>query len=188
VRVNGAYILMGLLYGEGDPIKTTLISVRCGKDSDCNPSNALGILLTSIGLKHVPGIFKDGVNNDRTFSHSPYNLPKLYDLCFELTKKAVVKMGGKVIEEQGGYFLIPVQAAKPSPYFSAARPEAVPADHRFTAEEMAQINVETSELEKDFEAVFPGWKLTNCAHVFKVGLPSARGSGPRKSFTTHPHL
>jgi hypothetical protein len=49
VRVNGAYLVMGLLYGEGDPIQTTLISARCGKDSDCNPSNALGILFTSMG-------------------------------------------------------------------------------------------------------------------------------------------
>jgi len=186
VRVNGAYLVMGLLYGEGDPIKTTIISARCGKDSDCNPSNALGILFTSWGLEKVPGIFKDGAKMDAAFSHSPYTLPKLYDLCFELAKKAVVKEGGKVIQENGGYFLLPVQAAKPSPYFSAARPEAVPSDYRFTPEEMAQIKVETSELEMNFEAVFPGWKLTNCAQVANTGLPVLGSGAINAAFITHP--
>jgi len=186
VRINGAYIAMGLLYGEGDPIKTTIISARCGNDSDCNPSNALGILFTSWGLEKVPGIFKDGAKMDAEFSHSPYTLPKLYELCFELTKKAVVKEGGKVIEEKGGYFLLPVQTAKPSPYFSAARPEAVPADYRFTKEEMAQIKVDTRELEKEFNEVFPGWKLINCAQVANTGLP-VKGSGAlNAAFITHP--
>jgi hypothetical protein len=186
VRMNGAYIAMGLLYGEGDPVKTTLISTRCGNDSDCNPSNALGILFTSCGLDKVPGIFKDGAKMDAAFSHSPFTLPKLYELCFELAKKAVVKEGGKVIEENSGYFLLPVQAAKPSPYFSAARPEAVPSDYRFTPKEMAQINVETSQLEKEFNAVFPGWKLINCASVANTGRPTPKASKTRMAFTTHP--
>jgi len=43
-KLNGAYIVMGLLYGDGDPMKTLEISTRCGQDSDCNPSNALAVL------------------------------------------------------------------------------------------------------------------------------------------------
>ena len=186
VRVNGAYLVMGLLYGAGDPVKTTIISARCGKDSDCNPSNALGILFTSMGLEKVPDIFKDGAKMDAKFSHSPYTLPMLYELCFKLAKTVVGKSGGKVIEANGGYFLIPEQAAKPSRYFSAARPEPVPADYRFTAEEMAQIKVETSKLEKDFSAVFPGWKLLNCAHVKEVGRAIERKVKTDMAFTTHP--
>ena len=42
-KINGAYIVVGLLYGKGDPDKTIIISTRCGQDSDCNPSNAAGM-------------------------------------------------------------------------------------------------------------------------------------------------
>ena len=41
-KLNGAYIAMGLLYGEGDPMKTMEISTRCGQDSDCNPVKCHG--------------------------------------------------------------------------------------------------------------------------------------------------
>lgn len=35
-KLNGAYIVIGLLYGEGDINRTLEISTRCGQDSDCN--------------------------------------------------------------------------------------------------------------------------------------------------------
>ncbi len=186
VRVNGAYIAIGLLYGEGDPIKTALISIRCGNDSDCNPSNALGILFTSMGLDKVPDIFKDSAKMDVKFSHSPYTLSKLYELCFELVKKVVVKEGGEVIGEKEGYFLIPVKVAKPSPYFSAARPEIVATNYRFTPEEITQIKVDASELEKQFNLVFPGWQLINCAQVANTGLPVKGSEALMAAFITHP--
>ena len=54
VRINGAYVYMGLLYGEGDYWKTMNVSMRCGRDSDCNPSSSVGILGTALGLKNAP--------------------------------------------------------------------------------------------------------------------------------------
>ena len=45
--INCAYVVMGLLYGEGDFYKTMDISTRCGQDSDCNPASAAGILATT---------------------------------------------------------------------------------------------------------------------------------------------
>ena len=42
--INSAYILIGLLYGQGDFFKTMDIATRCGQDSDCNPASAAGIL------------------------------------------------------------------------------------------------------------------------------------------------
>ena len=53
-KLNGAYIVMGLLYGEGDPMKTLEISTRCGQDSDCNPSNALAVLGVMNGFSKLP--------------------------------------------------------------------------------------------------------------------------------------
>jgi hypothetical protein len=54
VRINGAYVYMGLLYGEGDFWKTMNISMRCGRDSDCNPSSSVGILGTALGMEGIP--------------------------------------------------------------------------------------------------------------------------------------
>ena len=54
VRINGAYVYMGLLYGGGDFWKSMNISMRCGVDSDCNPSSSAGILGTILGMKGIP--------------------------------------------------------------------------------------------------------------------------------------
>ncbi len=54
VKINGAYVYMGLLYGGGDFYKSMNISMRCGKDSDCNPSSVAGILGTVLGMKGIP--------------------------------------------------------------------------------------------------------------------------------------
>ena len=54
VLINGAYIYMGLLYGEGDFWKSMNISMRCGRDSDCNPSNVAGILGVVLGVDGIP--------------------------------------------------------------------------------------------------------------------------------------
>ena len=54
VRINGAYVYMGLLYGGGDFWKSMNISMRCGVDSDCNPSSVAGILGTILGMKGIP--------------------------------------------------------------------------------------------------------------------------------------
>jgi hypothetical protein len=54
VRTNGACVYLGLLYGEGDFWKTMNISMRCGLDSDCNPSTSAGIIGTILGMSNIP--------------------------------------------------------------------------------------------------------------------------------------
>lgn len=56
--VNGAYIILGLLYGQGDFEKTIDISTRAGQDSDCNPASSGGILGTMIGYNRIPEKFR----------------------------------------------------------------------------------------------------------------------------------
>ena len=63
-KLNGAYIVMGLLYGNGDPLKTLEISTRCGQDSDCNPSNALAVLGVIKGFKGLPMEMQQGVKSN----------------------------------------------------------------------------------------------------------------------------
>ena len=68
MKLNGAYILMGLLYGQGDPDKTITIACRCGQDSDCNPSNAGGILFAILGAAKIPPRFTEKLDLRQKFS------------------------------------------------------------------------------------------------------------------------
>ncbi|MBM4092802.1 MAG: ADP-ribosylglycohydrolase family protein, partial [Planctomycetes bacterium] len=70
-KINGAYIVMGLLYGQGDMDKTIIISTRCGQDSDCNPANSGGVLGTVIGRSKLPDKFTSAIDPNGKFSHTP---------------------------------------------------------------------------------------------------------------------
>ena len=41
---NGAYILIGLLYGKGDFLNAISICTRCGQDTDSNVANCGGVM------------------------------------------------------------------------------------------------------------------------------------------------
>ena len=60
-RLNAAYVVLGLLYGNGDMTKTIAIATRAGQDSDCNPSSAAGILGTMLGYSKIPAYWTQGL-------------------------------------------------------------------------------------------------------------------------------
>jgi hypothetical protein len=59
--VNAAYVVIGLLYGQGDFTKSLEISTRCGQDADCNPSTVGGILGAMLGYDKIPAYWKLGL-------------------------------------------------------------------------------------------------------------------------------
>ncbi|MHC4243395.1 MAG: ADP-ribosylglycohydrolase family protein [Planctomycetota bacterium] len=141
-KINAAYIVMGLLYGEGDPDKTIIISTRCGQDSDCNPSNSGGILFTTIGFKNLPDKFKSALNPQGKFSHTPYNFPTLVEVSKKLVRQAVKREGGRMVKNSDAQdvFIIPVRKPKPTKFEQCWEAGPV-ANSKFTEEEMAQIKV-----------------------------------------------
>jgi hypothetical protein len=141
-KINGAYIVMGLLYGKGDPDETIIISTRCGQDSDCNPSNSGGILFTTIGFKNLPDKFKSALNPEGKFSHTPYNFPTLVEVSKKLVRQAVKREGGRMLKNKQAedVFIIPVRKPKPSKLEQCWEAGPV-ANSKFTEEEMAQIKV-----------------------------------------------
>jgi len=141
-KINGAYIVMGLLYGKGDPEETIIISTRCGQDSDCNPSNAGGIVFTTIGFEYLPDRFKSALNSEGKFSHTPYNFPTLVRVCEELVSQAVKRAGGRVTKDADGQevFAIPIRKPRPTKLEQCWQAGPV-ANSKLTDEEMAQIKV-----------------------------------------------
>ena len=95
-KLNGAYIVMGLLYGEGDPLKTLEISTRCGQDSDCNPSNALAVLGVINGFSGLPANMQEGVRviGDSLFIHTTYSFNSAIESTFNYALDLIAKNGG----------------------------------------------------------------------------------------------
>ncbi len=138
VRINGAYVYMGLLYGEGDFWKTMNISMRCGRDSDCNPSSAAGILGTAIGMKGTPEkwtILRDlPISNLGRGDAGPtmreiypdhLNWDDILDATVEIGKQNIVANGGKI---EDGMIYIPhltptTTALEQVPVPEASQPE-----------------------------------------------------------------
>jgi hypothetical protein len=96
-KLNGAYIVMGLLYGEGDPLKTLEISTRCGQDSDCNPSNALAVLGVIKGFSGLLAEMQDGVRavGDSVFIHTTYTFNSAVESTYRYALSLIEKEGGK---------------------------------------------------------------------------------------------
>ncbi|HPG38065.1 MAG TPA: ADP-ribosylglycohydrolase family protein [bacterium] len=97
-KVNGAYIVMGLLYGNGDYEKTMDISIRCGQDSDCNPSNAAAVLGIRDGYSNIPGKWKGGIDAiaDSIFIFTEYSFNKVVQNTLKYAEQLVTENGGKI--------------------------------------------------------------------------------------------
>ncbi len=96
--INSAYIIIGLLYGEGDFYKTMDISMRCGQDSDCNPASSGGILGAVIGYDKIPEFWMKNLREveDMNFAYTDISLNKTYKLGFEQALKVIERNGGKI--------------------------------------------------------------------------------------------
>jgi len=191
-KINAAYIVMGMLYGEGDPDQTIIISMRCGQDSDCNPSNAAGVLFTSMGLSAIPERFVSALDEEGKFSHTPYNYPKLVKVCTQLTRQIVVQQGGRIEKDEDGQevFVIPMQEPRPSALEQCWEPGPI-ADSRFTEEEMSQIEIsqttaaDPAKMAEAVKAIAPGWAVYNCGNELDPGLHKEL-AGKENVLVTHP--
>jgi len=100
-KINAAYIVIGLLYGDGDFGKTVDISTRCGQDSDCNPASAGGILGTLLGYDAIPEYWKQGLDRveDMDFKYTTISLNDTYEMGFRQAVEMVKRNGGEEVEE-----------------------------------------------------------------------------------------
>ena len=113
-KINSAWVVLGLLYGDGDFGKTIDISARAGDDSDCNPATAGGILGTMIGYGKIPESWKQGLApvEPMDFKYTTISLAETYDLSFQHALKVIVSNGGAI---DGETVRIKTQPPKPVP-------------------------------------------------------------------------
>ena len=118
VRINGAYVYMGLLYGEGDFLKSMNVSMRCGMDSDCNPSSVAGILGTVLGMSGIPekwAILRDlPIDNIAIRDIYPKEIDwdEIMDATLEVGKWNIIQHGGYI---ENGNIFIPYQTPTSPP-------------------------------------------------------------------------
>lgn len=110
-KINGAYIALGLLYGDADMTKTIQISTRAGQDSDCNPSSAAGILGTMLGWNRIPDEWKSGILPlaNRKFQYTDFTFETIVESTYIRALAVARRAGGRV---EGEHLTIPHQAAK----------------------------------------------------------------------------
>ncbi len=114
-KLNGGYVVIGLLYGNGDWYKTMNYATRCGQDADCNPANAAGILGTLIGARAIPAEYREPLHNTY-WNKSLAGLPNSFEIgvlsvdTAEIGLKVLLANGGQVRSRNGKLILrIPYQ-------------------------------------------------------------------------------
>ncbi len=97
-KINAAWVVMGLLYGDGDFTRTFEIATRCGDDADCNPATAGGILGAVKGYEGIPDYWKLGLSDveDIDFKYTTISLNDVYEMSFKHALEMVERNGGTV--------------------------------------------------------------------------------------------
>ena len=110
--INSAYVVMALLYGNGDFGRTLDIAARAGQDADCNPSSVGGILGTVLGYDKLPEYWKKGLvgAEDIDFKYTTISLNKVYAIGYRHAVENIKRHGGRV---DGSGISILTQEPKP---------------------------------------------------------------------------
>ena len=111
-KLNGAYVVLGLLYGNGDMARTLEVATRCGQDSDCNPSNAAGILGCMKGFSGIAPEWTSGLAaiQKEKFSYTDYSFDTLVEACRRVAEHVIKRAGGEIESDR---YVIPRQAPRP---------------------------------------------------------------------------
>lgn len=139
-KINGAYVVMGLLYGEGDPVRTMQVAMRSGQDSDCNPASAGGVLFAARTPEAELSRLLQVLDDQEYWEQTEYNATSLFRVSEELARASVLAAGGRIERDSSGkeYFLIPIQAPQPGPLEQSWSPGPT-AGSVFTEQERVEI-------------------------------------------------
>ncbi|HZK62763.1 MAG TPA: ADP-ribosylglycohydrolase family protein [Puia sp.] len=100
-KLNSAYVVLGLLYGNGDFGKSIEIATRAGQDADCNPSTVGGIIGALLGYDQIPSYWKMGLKEaeDINFKYTTISLNKVYSIGFNQALQNIQENGGRIKDD-----------------------------------------------------------------------------------------
>jgi hypothetical protein len=110
-KLNGAYVTLGLLYGNRDWQKTMETATRCGQDSDCNPASATGVLGAMLGYDKLPATDKEAIAKfaDTKFKFTVYSFNDIVKSTEKRALEVIRQAGGTVNDQE---VMIPEQSPK----------------------------------------------------------------------------
>lgn len=91
--MNLAFIVFALLWGKGDFIKTILLAVNCGRDTDCTGATCGAFLGIAHGMKAIPGEWRHAVKEELTLSAYVTAIPGVPLTFTELVKQTIETHG-----------------------------------------------------------------------------------------------
>ncbi|MBE6651280.1 MAG: ADP-ribosylglycohydrolase family protein [Ruminococcaceae bacterium] len=101
---NVAFVVLGLLYGEGDFKKSMIYTVGCGDDTDCTAATCGAIMGIMSGADAIPEDWKEYIGDtivtkciNASYIYTIDGYANIADTCTELTKR-VVEMMPKVMD------------------------------------------------------------------------------------------
>ena len=114
-KINAAWVVLGLLYGDGDFSRTLEIATRAGDDADCNPASAAGILGTIYGYSGIPDFWKQGLAEIESmdFAYTTISLDDAYDMSYRHALQLIEREGGSI---NGDNITIQLQDAETVPF------------------------------------------------------------------------
>ena len=95
-KINGAYILLGMLFGKGNFEDTVKYAARAGEDGDCTANDAGSIIGTWLGLSKLDPKYSSALDPKATFIGTDYTFQKTIDMSTEAARAIVKYMGGSV--------------------------------------------------------------------------------------------
>ena len=98
-KLNSGYVLMGLLYGKGDFKDSTILSMRCGQDSDCNPSTVAAILGNFCGAEKLEDVYKSALKETGRFVTTRYTFKKTIEDNCKLAEEVLAEYGAEKNED-----------------------------------------------------------------------------------------
>lgn len=138
-RLNAAYVVVGLLYGEKDFFKTMDIATRCGQDSDCNPATAAGILGVMSGYDAIPDYWKPALEEveDIDFPYMDITLNDVYALTYKHSLQLIEQNGGTIDGDK-----IKIKIQKPETVrFEESFTGLYPSEERYLREHYTDENI-----------------------------------------------
>ena len=90
---NIAYVVLGLLYGEGDFKKSMLYANNCGDDTDCTAATVGSIMGIVYGASNIPGDWKEYIgDNIKSVSINGSYWRRVPLTCTELTDRVIAQI------------------------------------------------------------------------------------------------
>ncbi len=117
---NGALVALGILFGEGDYLKSINVVTQVGDftDADCNAANVSSVVGAMHDLKAIPSQFIEPLHNRVYGDHlGPLNLDRMIDERIDDLARRVADVGQKNILANGahlesGELIIPQQSVQ----------------------------------------------------------------------------